>query len=204
VQAWYPGAEGGHALADILFGDVSPAGRLPVTFPRLGTDVPPFESYAMKGRTYRYLDKAPLYPFGYGLSYTRFEYGEAAVSAARTPAGEIVRVTAVVKNVGARSSDEVAQLYVTDLEASCSVPRHSLRGFTRFHLAPGEYRQIVFDLGPRDLALVDDRGRRVLEPGRFRATIGGSQPDARSRELLGAGPAEVEFEIVGAPIDLGF
>ena len=204
VQAWYPGAEAGHALADILFGDVSPAGRLPVTFPRLGTDVPPFESYAMKGRTYRYLEKAPLYPFGYGLSYTRFEYGEASVSAARTPAGEIVRVTAVVKNVGTRPSDEVAQLYLTDLEASCTVPHHSLRGFARVHLAPGEYRQLAFDLGPRDLALVDDRGRRVLEPGRFRASVGGSQPDARSRDLLGTSPVQVEFEIVGERLDLGF
>jgi beta-glucosidase len=204
VQAWYPGAEAGHALADILFGDVSPAGRLPVTFPRLGTDVPPFESYEMKGRTYRYLEKAPLYPFGYGLSYTRFEYGEASVSAARTPAGEIVRVTAVVKNVGTRPSDEVAQLYLTDLEASCTVPHHSLRGFARVHLAPGEYRQLVFDLGPRDLALVDDRGRHILEPGRFRASVGGSQPDARSRELLGTAPVQVEFEIVGERLDLGF
>src|SRR5439155_20189246 len=106
------------ALADVLFGDVSPAGRLPITFPRSIADVPDFKSYDMKGRTYRYLEKPPLYPFGYGLSYTRFAYRDLAASASRLPAGDSVRVAATVTNAGARASDEVVQLYVTDLEAS--------------------------------------------------------------------------------------
>jgi beta-glucosidase len=204
LQAWYPGEEAGNALGDLLFGEASPAGRLPITFPRRLSDVPDFRSYAMKGRTYRYLDKAPLYPFGYGLSYTRFEYEEAKVSAVQVRAGDDVRVTAKVKNVGLRPSDEVVQLYLTDLEASCAVPHHSLRGFERIHLEPGQDREVAFDLGPRDLSLIDDRGQRVLEPGRFRASIGGSQPDARSYELLGAKPVAVEFEIVGPHLELAY
>jgi beta-glucosidase len=195
VYAWYPGGEGGTALAEVLFGDVSPAGRLPITFPRSLDDVPDFRSYAMKGRTYRYAEKTPLYPFGYGLSYTRFAYRDAAVSSARVPAGETVTVSATVENVGNVASDEVVQLYVKDLEASCAVPVHDLRGFARIRLGPGEKQTIAFDLTARDLMLVTDAGQRILEPGRFRATIGGSQPDARSAALTDATPPAVEFEV---------
>jgi beta-glucosidase len=197
VYAWYPGGEGGSALADVLFGDVSPAGRLPITFPRSMDDVPYFGSYAMKGRTYRYAEKTPLYPFGYGLSYTTFAYSEVVVSSASVRAGDTVTVSATVKNVGKVPSDEVVQLYVKDLEASCAVPVHDLRGFTRVRLGPGEAQTISFDLTARDLALVNDAGKRVLEPGRFRATIGGSQPDPRSAELTGQSPVAIEFDVVG-------
>jgi beta-glucosidase len=107
-----------------------------------------------------------------------------------------VTVSATVENVGAVTSDEVVQLYVKDLEASCVVPVHDLRGFTRVRLGPGEAQTITFDLTPRDLMMVNDRGHRVLEPGRFRATLGGSQPDARSVELTGQAPAAIEFEII--------
>ncbi len=205
LYAWYPGGEGGTALAELLFGDASPAGRLPITFPRSMDDVPTFTSYAMKGRTYRYLEREPLYPFGYGLSYAKFAYRDIAVS---LPAGKasdirvstatataVARVTAVVENVGKRAGDEVVQLYVKDLEASCAVPHHDLRGFQRIHLAPGESRKLTFDLTARDLSVVDDSGRRVLEPGRFRVTIGGSQPDARSAALTGQTPIAIEFDV---------
>jgi beta-glucosidase len=197
VYAWYPGGEGGSALADVLFGDVSPAGRLPITFPRSMDDVPYFGSYAMKGRTYRYAEKTPLYPFGYGLSYTKFAYSEVAVSSARVRAGDGVTVSVTVENIGKVASDEVVQLYVKDLEASCTVPLHDLRGFARVRLGPGEAQTISFDLTARDLALVNDAGKRVVEPGRFRATIGGSQPDPRSAELTGQSPVAIEFEVLG-------
>jgi beta-glucosidase len=197
IQAWYPGEEGGAALADLLFGDVSPAGRLPVTFPRSLSHLPPFDSYALQGRTYRYLEHAPLYPFGYGLSYTRFGYRELAVSRTRLSTDESLRVSVTVTNEGARAGDEVVQLYLADLEASCAVPHHDLRGFERVHLTPGQSRRITFELGPRALSLIDERGRRVLEPGRFRASVGGSQPDPRSRELTGQSPLTVEFEVTG-------
>jgi len=204
LYAWYPGEEGGAALADLLFGDVSPAARLPVTFPAALQDVPPFTSYAMAGRTYRYLDPArpPLYPFGYGLSYARFAYAALALSAARLEAGQALRVSATVTNTGHCLADEVVQLYLTDVEASCAVPHHSLRGFTRLSLAPGESRAVAFELQARDLAIVDDHGHRVLEPGRFRVFVGGSQPDGRSRALTGQAPLCAEFEVTGQRLDL--
>jgi beta-glucosidase len=149
----------------------------------------------MKGRTYRYAEKTPLYPFGYGLSYARFRYSDIAVSSARVRAGDTLTVSATVENVGKVPSDEVVQLYVKDLEASCVVPLHDLRGFTRVRLGPGEAQTITFDLTPRDLTMVNESGKRVLEPGRFRATIGGSQPDPRSIELLSQAPASIEFTL---------
>jgi beta-glucosidase len=199
IQAFYPGQEGGTALAEVLFGDRSPSGRLPVTFPRSVADLPPFIDYAMQGRTYRYLDKEPLYPFGYGLAYTRFAYRDPAVSRARAGVGDSVEISAVVENAGRQGGDEIVQLYLADLEASCRVPHHDLRGFARVTLAPGESRRVSFTLGPRDLSLIDEQGRRKVEPGRFRATVGGSQPDARSVALTGQAPAAVEFELTGAP-----
>jgi beta-glucosidase len=204
IQAFYPGEEGGNALAEILFGDVSPAGRLPITFPRSLADVPDFKDYSMKGRTYRYLEKPPLYPFGYGLSYTRFVYQDIAVSPTPIPAGAGTSVSVTVKNVGSRPSDEVVQLYLTDIEASCRVPLHSLRGFSRVHLLPGEARLVSFELSPRDLSLIDERGLRVLEPGRFRVSVGGSQPDPRSQELTGQSPLSVEFELLGKTVELPY
>jgi beta-glucosidase len=204
IQAFYPGEEAGSALADIIFGDVSPAGRLPVTFPRSLADLPDFKDYSMKGRTYRYLEKPPLYPFGYGLSYTRFSYQDIEVSPAPVPAGASTSVSVTVKNTGNRPGDEVVQLYLADLQASCRVPRHSLRGFARVHLLPGEARRIAFQLVPRDLSLIDERGLRVLEPGRFRVSVGGSQPDSRSVELTGQTPLSVEFDLLGQTVELPY
>jgi beta-glucosidase len=204
LQAFYPGQAGGTAIADALFGTFSPAGRLPVTFPRSLADVPDFASYAMRGRTYRYLDAEPLYPFGFGLSYSRFVYSELRVSRPSLRAGESLEVTATVTNVGARSSDEVVELYLQDLEASVAVPHHELRGFERITLAPGESRRVSFTLGARDFSLIDEVGRRVLEPGRFRLTLGGSQPDARSVALMGCAPLETEVELVGARCEIAY
>ncbi|HEY3498167.1 MAG TPA: glycoside hydrolase family 3 C-terminal domain-containing protein [Polyangiaceae bacterium] len=204
LQAWYPGQAGGTAIADVLFGGYSPAGRLPVTFPRSLGDLPDFESYAMKGRTYRYLEAEPLYPFGYGLSYTRFRYSDIQVSKPRVAVGESVVVSATVENAGTRTSDEVVELYVKDLEASTVVPHHELRAFSRITLAPAESRRVSFTLAPKDLSLIDDRGVRVLEPGLFRLTIGGSQPDARSVALTGQAPLEVEVELTGKRAELPY
>jgi beta-glucosidase len=156
----------------------------------------------MRGRTYRYLAKEPLYPFGFGLSYTRFRYSALTVSAQAVVAGEGVDVGAIVENIGERSGDEVVQLYVKSLGSSCVAPHHDLRGFDRVTLAPGESQRVAFHLTARDLSLVDDRGRRRVEPGRFRVTVGGSQPDARSVQLLGVAPLAAEIDVVGGPIDI--
>jgi beta-glucosidase len=202
VQAWYPGQATGQALADILFGDHSPAGRLPITFPRSLADVPDFSDYRMKGRTYRYAEKEPLYPFGYGLSYTRFEYANIATNKAKVANGDEVVITADVKNVGESAGDEVVQLYLRALDAPFVVPVHELRGFTRFPLEPGQSQKVSFTLTTRDLSLIDEAGKRIFQPGRYRVFVGGSQPDERSGDLIGEDPLHLDLELTGSRDEL--
>jgi beta-glucosidase len=184
--AWYPGQEGGHAVADVLFGDCNPSGRLPVTFPASLGQLPPFRDYEMEGHTYRFMDAEPLYRFGYGLSYTRFEYSDLRFSADTISDDEEVVVSAEVENVGRRAGDEVAQLYVSDLEASVPVPRLHLEGLQRVRLAPGQTKTVAFRLRPDQLAAYDDEGRPFVEPGEFEVSVGGGQPvDAASGAVSG-------------------
>jgi beta-glucosidase len=204
IDAWYPGQEGGTAIADVLFGDYNPGGRLPLTFPRSIGDVPDFADYRMKGRTYRYLEHSPLYPFGFGLSFTSFEYSNLALSSPETDASQPLEVSVTVQNTGKSAGEEVVQLYLKDLEASSIQPIHSLRGFQRVALGPGESGRVQFRLTEKDLSLIDDDGKRVLEPGRFRVYVGGSQPDARSVELMGRTPLSAEFELGGQRRELGY
>ncbi|HWS89564.1 MAG TPA: glycoside hydrolase family 3 C-terminal domain-containing protein [Pyrinomonadaceae bacterium] len=176
VEAWYPGQEGGTALADVLFGDYNPAGRLPVTFYKSTDQLPPFEDYRMQGRTYRYFKGDPLYPFGHGLSYTTFKYDNLRLSAQSVRAGRGLTVTADVRNTGARAGEEVVQLYISDAASAYPVPVRSLAGLTRIRLNPGESRRVSFRVEPRQLSVIDDRGRRVVEPGEFTLSVGGKQP----------------------------
>ncbi len=196
LEAWYPGQAGGLAVADALFGDYNPGGRLPVTFYRSLAQLPPFDDYSMTGHTYRYFRGDPLYPFGYGLSYTEFRYRDLKVRPLRGDAGPSLRVSAVVENVGDRVGEEVVQLYVSDLEASLPVPLRQLRGFRRLRLAPGKSRTVRFRLSPRDLALVDRDGRLVVEPGRFHISVGGGQPGARG-SVEGRNLLTADFEVTG-------
>ncbi len=175
--AWYPGEAGGTAMAETLMGENDPSGRLPVTFYRSTKDLPAYADYQMVGRTYRYFKGAPLYPFGYGLSYTRFGYGAPQVSKAALAAGEGVSVTTEVKNLGAREGDAVAELYVTPPKPGGGQPLRSLIGVARVHLAPGERRTVSFAVSPRDLSSVDAAGDRAVEPGVYRLWVGGGQPD---------------------------
>ena len=175
IHAWYPGEEGGTAIADVLFGDYNPGGRLPVTFYQSVNQLPPFEDYNMQGRTYRYFKGEPLYPFGYGLSYTKFKYGNLKLNPQRVRPNQSVQISVDVQNAGHRAGDEVVQLYVTDVAASVPVPLRSLQGLHRISLKPGEKRRVSFTLTPRQLSLIDDQGKRVLEPGEFMITVGGKQ-----------------------------
>jgi len=174
VVAWYPGQQGGNALADVLFGDVSPAGRLPVTFYKSLDQLPPFDDYAMANRTYRYFTGEPLYPFGHGLSYSRFEYSGLQV-------GKDLQVKVVVKNAGSRDADEVVQLYVKDVESRLPMPLHSLRGFERVHLKRGETKTLSFQLKPADDFAHYDEAKRAyaVEPGEFEVQVGASSRDIR-------------------------
>jgi beta-glucosidase len=176
VAAWYPGQAGGDAIADVLFGDYNPAGRLPVTFYRSAEDLPPFEDYRMEGHTYRYFRGEPLYPFGHGLSYTVFRYSNLQLSAKTITPEDPLTISVDVENAGERAGDEVVQLYVSDVVASVPVPIRQLQGFRRIHLAPGEKETVSFALTPRQFSLIDDAGRRVVEPGEFQIAVGGRQP----------------------------
>jgi beta-glucosidase len=171
LQAWYPGGEGGVALADVLFGDYNPAGRLPVTFYKSVDQLPPFTDYSMQGRTYRYFKGEPLYPFGYGLSYTKFAYSNLRVKSVK--AGEPAKVEVNVTNAGEREGDEVIQLYLTDVAASAPVPIRTLVGFERISLQPREKRIVTFTITPRQMSLIDNNDKRVIEPGEFAISIGG-------------------------------
>ncbi|HEX6624749.1 MAG TPA: glycoside hydrolase family 3 C-terminal domain-containing protein [Pyrinomonadaceae bacterium] len=203
VQAWYPGEEGGTALADVLFGDYNPAGRLPVTFYKAVDQLPPFESYAMEGRTYRYFKGQPLYPFGHGLSYTRFRYSGLNISTPRVSPTQTVMVSATVENAGRVEGDEVVQLYVTDAEASVRVPVRSLAGVERVRLRPGERRTLSFTIDPRQLAVIRDDGRAFVEPGEFRVSVGGKQPGfAGTADAATTSFVEGRFTVVGAPTEV--
>ena len=177
VQAWYPGQAAGQAIADVLFGDTNPAGRLPVTFYRSTDDLPPFDDYAMAGRTYRYFGGDVLYPFGHGLSYTTFVYANLHVAQAAIAAHETAVIRVDITNQGERAGDEVVQLYVTDTDASVVRPRMELAGFQRIHLAPGETRTVTFEVAARQLGFYHEEMGYVVEPGEFRLQVGRSSAD---------------------------
>ena len=176
IEAWYPGQAGGTAVADVLFGDYNPAGRLPVTFYQSTSQLPPFEDYSMEDRTYKYFKGEPLFPFGFGLNYSSFAYNNF-----NTPetiiAGENIEISVDVENTGNVEGDEVVQVYVKDVEASVRVPVHSLQSFKRIHLKSGEKKKVTFNLSPKQLALLNDDMKWMVEPGEFIISVGGGQPD---------------------------
>ncbi|HVU98568.1 MAG TPA: glycoside hydrolase family 3 C-terminal domain-containing protein [Puia sp.] len=196
LLVWYPGEEGGNALADIIFGKVSPSGKLPVTFPRSFEQLPAYEDYSMKGRTYRYMIAEPLYPFGFGLSYTQFAYSDLRVSKDRVHKDESVTVGVTLTNTGKMASDEVAELYLTHEGANDSEPLFALKGFERVSLAPGASKKLSFVLTAEQLSLVDANGKSFVPAGKVRISVGGSLPTARS-VALGAGQGvNTEIEIL--------
>jgi beta-glucosidase len=175
VDAWYSGEEGGTAIAETLSGKNNPAGRLPVTFYKGVEQLPDFEDYAMKNRTYRYFTGEPLYGFGHGLSYTTFEYSGMKMSNASLNAGDALDVEVDVKNTGKRDGDEVAEVYISFPKLP-GAPLRALRGFTRVHLKAGEQKHVKLTLSPRDLSYVNDAGDRFISTGDYLITIGGGQP----------------------------
>jgi beta-glucosidase len=198
VEAWYGGQAAGTAVGEVLFGDVSPAGRLPLTFYRSLDQLPPFDDYAMKGRTYRYFTGQPLYPFGHGLSYSRFEYAKLALPK-KAAVGAPVAVSVEVRNAGQVAADEVVQLYVTDVEASAEVPLRALKGFQRVSLHPGERRVVRFTLDERAFSLVGKDGQRIVEPGKFTIAVGGKQPGlSGTADAATTAVVTREIELTGA------
>ena len=195
LEAWYPGGEGGTAVAEALAGDFSPGGRLPVTFYKSVDQLPAFEDYSMAKRTYRYFDGEPLYPFGYGLSYTSFGYSNAKVDRESVSPTDAVTISAEVANTGAMPGDEVVELYVTH-SGIPGAPIRSLAGFQRVHLDRGAHKIISFTLRDRDLSIVDESGKRRIVPGTVNVWIGGGQPVGRTGVPKPAG-TETKFTIAG-------
>jgi beta-glucosidase len=191
LEAWYPGEEGGTAIAETLAGDNNPAGRLPLTFYASVDQLPPFEEYSMANRTYRYFAGKPLYGFGYGLSYSRFEYANLTLSSRSLSAGEGLSVEVDVTNASSRAGDEVVQLYLTPPKAALT-PLRTLAGFSRVHVDPGRTAHVAFPLDPRTLAQVDEKGERVVVSGTYGVAVGGAQP----AEFPGA--ATATFEVTGS------
>jgi beta-glucosidase len=175
LEAWYPGEEGGTAIAETLAGDNNPAGRLPLTFYSSLGQVPSFNDYSMKGRTYRYFSDKPLFGFGFGLSYTNFAYSNLKLPSSNVNAGEPVTIEGDVKNTGSAAGDEVVELYLTQPRTS-DTPIRVLAGFTRVHLGPGQSTHVGLTIDPRSIAQVDSNGTRVILPGEYTVSLGGAQP----------------------------
>ena len=175
LEAWYPGEEGGTAVADVLSGEYNPAGRLPVTFYKSVAQLPPFTSYSMNGRTYRYFAEQPLYPFGFGLSFSWFNYSDAKIVPDQVAAGTPVTVSALVTNASSAPGDEVVQLYLSHPGVD-GAPLRALAGFQRIHLAASASQTVRFTLHDRDLSIADEDGVRRVAPGPVEVWIGGGQP----------------------------
>jgi beta-glucosidase len=188
LEAWYPGEEGGKAIAETLAGDNNPGGRLPITFYASLDQVPPFTDYSMKNRTYRYFHGKPLYEFGHGLSYSTFAYSNLKLSSDSVEAGQPLTVEADVKNTSGVGGDEVAQLYL-QYPDDPNAPIQALKGFDRVHVGPGETKHVTFTLSPRDLSIVTEKGERVVAAGNYSVFVGGGQP--------GTEGVKAQFKITG-------
>ncbi len=175
--AWYPGEEGGTAIAEVLFGKYNPAGRLPITFYRTVDDLPPFDDYSMKNRTYRYFSGTPLYPFGFGLSYTRFQYQNLQITTPTISKNGNIELRVSIKNIGKMAGDEVVQVYSSKISPSFPAPVRQLVGFKRISIKPGETALATFSIPGSQLSVIDDKGNKTIESGTYVLSVGGRQPE---------------------------
>lgn len=198
IEAGYPGQRGGNAVADVIFGDYNPAGRLPVTYYKSISQLPDFENYNMQGRTYRYFKGVPLYSFGYGLSYTKFSYSNLKLSETKIKPDENLKISVEVSNTGSIAGDEVVQLYVKELKSAYEIPVRCLQGFKRINLLPGERKTVDFVLTPGQFSVIDDENERIVEPGEFEISIGGKQPSQQgSADVKNIETISAKFKVTG-------
>jgi beta-glucosidase len=195
LEAWYPGENGGTAIAETLFGENNPAGRLPITFYADTAQLPPFDSYAMNDRTYRYFTGSPQYSFGFGLSYTRFQYESGKLSTGELQAGATLTITAKVKNTGDRDGDETVEIYLLP-KSIIGAPLRTLVGFQRIHLRKGERKSIELTISPRQLSLVGRDGKRGVLGGDYELYLGGGPPSHDTGVFL---PLSIEGSIALEP-----
>jgi len=180
LQAWYPGQEGGRAVAEVLFGDVNPSGHLPVTFYRATTDLPAFTDYSMANRTYRYFSGKPLYAFGHGLSYTTFDYARGKMDSRTVPANGSVKLSFAVKNTGKRAGDDVAQVYYRHINSKVPQAKESLCGFSRVSLGAGESTVVTIEIPAERLRYWDvEKKQYTVEPGEYEFLVGPASDDIK-------------------------
>ena len=185
MQAWYPGEQGGRAVADVLFGDVNPAGRLPVTFYRATADLPAFDNYSMSNRTYRYFNGRPEFAFGHGLSYTKFDYTNPKLNGTNFAAGDTIKLTFQLMNSGVRDGDEVAQVYFRHVNSARSQPRLALCGFARIHLQAHEGGPDHLNIPAEQFRCWDTAKKQyAVEPGDYELLVGAASDDIRLRVPL--------------------
>lgn len=191
LLAWYPGEEGGAAVADIIFGKKSPSGKLPVTFPMSYSQLPPFDDYSMQGRTYRYMTATPLFPFGFGLSYAHFVFSDVKISSSVVKKDQTFRVSATITNKGKYGGEEVVQLYISDKSDREDVPLYALKDFKRILLDPGESKEVSFTVTPEMMAVINENGASVIDKGKHQIYIAGALPGSRSEQLGAAKPVSI-------------
>jgi len=193
--AWYLGEQGGNAIAEIIFGDANPSGKLPFTIPRSSDQIPDYKNYSMKNRTYRYIQYTPMYPFGFGLSYSQFKYSDLNLSDDVFHIGKTMTVSLKVENISDKDAEEVVQMYVTQPESDHNNSKFTLKQFKRIFLSPGEKKIITFSLSPQMLESFDINGNSKIEMGTYKITIGNSSPGTRSKQL-GATLLSAEFDAI--------
>ena len=176
LYVWYPGEQGGNAIADIIFGDINPSGRIPITFPKSLSQLPDYSDYSMNNRTYKFIDYDPMYPFGFGLSYSKFSYSKTILNKSKIKIGQSIEASINIENVSNIPGEEVVQLYITDLESSFRVPKSKLIGFKKISLNPGENKNIKFIISSDMMSNIDEKGKYRLESGNYKITIGPSSP----------------------------
>lgn len=204
IDAWYPGARGGRAIAEMIFGDYSPSGKLPVTFYEDETELPDFTDYSMADRTYRYSKAKVLYPFGFGLKYTDVTYSDESISVAEGSVGDEVKVSASVSNNGAYEVNEIVQAYIKHVDAAAYEPGFQLKGIKVVKLAPGESAKAEITLTPRDFGIITEEGRCMLRPGTYEISIGHGQPDSKTAELTGRAVKVMKLKISGSETEIEF
>jgi beta-glucosidase len=196
MQVWYPGCEGGDAVADVIFGEADPCGRLPVSVPRSTRDLPPFEDYAMRGRTYRFAQAEPLYPFGFGLGYAKLAYGALKLDAGQLAPGGSIEARTTLANQSDRAADEIVQCYIVPPRFSAGTPRATLVAFRKISVPANTVVAVVFPLSAASFAQVDESGRRIHAPGRYQVFVGPASPGPRAQALGAPAPATAELTLV--------
>ncbi len=204
IDAWYPGARGGRAIAEMIFGDYSPSGKLPVTFYENEAELPEFTDYSMSNRTYRYSKAKVLYPFGYGLKYTDVDYSDESISVSEGNVGDEVRVSAAITNNGDYEVNEIVQAYIKHVDAAAYEPGFQLKGIKVVKLEAGESKKVEIKLCARDFGIITEEGKCVIKPGKYEISIGAGQPDARTEELYGRKIKVLKLNLTGTETEIEF